>query len=173
MPDKPRKSGPSQQLRRPQSSGPISCTSQEEDPPGEPLTVGKRSDISATGGETNLSDLTFRQQAALPVIAFAPTIAQAARSTGIGESTLRRWLSDPAFSQQIDRMRHDTAQLARQELLGLMPLCASVFADAMRAPDPALRLRAARYALSFIIRVSEVENLNADIQDLAATSHLP
>ena len=54
-----------------------------------------------------------------------------------------------------------------------MPLCASVFADAMRSPDPSLRLRAARYALSFIIRVSELEKLNADIQDLEATSHLP
>ena len=32
---------------------------------------------------------------------------------------------------------------------------------------------AARYALSFIIRVSELEKLNADIQDLEATSHLP
>ena len=173
MPAKPRKSGPSQQLRRPQSSGPISCTSQEEDPPGEPLTVGKRSDMSVTGGESDNSDLTFRQQASLPVIAFSPTIAQAARASGIGESTLCRWLSDPAFSQQIDRMRHDTAQLARQELLGLMPLCASVFADAMQSPDPSLRLRAARYPLSFIIRVSEVEKLNADIQDLEATSYLP
>ena len=53
-----------------------------------------------------------------------------------------------------------------------MPLCASVFADAMQDPDPALRLRAARYALSFIIRISEVEKLDADVQDLEATSRL-
>ena len=173
MPDKPRKSRPVQLNPRPQSSGPITCSGQEQDPLGKPVSVEKRSDVSVTGGENDNSDLTFRQQAALPVIAFSPSIAQAARDSGIGESTLRRWLADPAFSQHLDRMRLDTAQLARQEILGLMPQCASVFADAMRAPDPALRLRAARYALSFIIRVSEVENLNADIQDLEATSYLP
>ncbi len=173
MPDKPRKSGPVQLNPRPQCSGPISCSGQEEDLSGKPVSAEKRSDMSVTGGENDNSDLTFRQQAALPVIAFSPSIAQAARDSGIGESTLRRWLADPAFSQHLDRMRLDTAQLARQEILGLMPLCASVFADAMRSPDPSLRLRAARYALSFIIRVSELEKLNADIQDLEATSHLP
>ena len=121
----------------------------------------------------DFSGLTFRQQAALPTIALSPTLSQAARASGIAERTLRRWLVDPDFLQHIDRRRQETAHLARQELQGLLPLCASVFADAMKSPDPALRLRAARYALSFIIRISEVEKLDANLQDLEEASLLP
>lgn len=114
------------------------------------------------------SDLTHRQRAALPVVAFAPSIAQAARFSGVAESTLRRWLANPDFRQHVDRMREETVYAAHQELKGLLPTCAAVFADAMQSPDPALRLRAARYAISFILRLNEADRLSADLQGLQA-----
>ena len=172
MPANHRKSNSPQPRRRPQNDAKITCSSLEQDPGSKPLSIVKRSPVSETGEAIDLSALTFRQQAALPIIACSPSIAQAARASGVGESTLRRWLADPAFGDRLACLRRESAQLARQELHDLMPLCASVFADAMQAPDPALRLRAARYALSFIIRISEVEKLDADVQALEATSRL-
>ncbi len=172
MPADHRKSHSPEPRCGPQNDYPITCSSLELDPVSQPMYVSKRSPLSETGEVTDLSALTFRQRAALPIIACSPTIAWAARASGVGESTLRRWLADPAFGEQVACLRRESAQLARQELHDLMPLCASVFADAMQDPDPALRLRAARYALSFIIRISEVEKLDADVQDLEATSRL-
>ena len=42
----------------------------------------------------------------------------------------------------------------------------SVLSEAMDDPDKALRLRAARYALSFAVRICETEKLRKDLQDL-------
>ena len=42
----------------------------------------------------------------------------------------------------------------------------AVFADAMEDPDPAIRLRAARYALSHAIQLTEIRNLNARIEEI-------
>lgn len=113
------------------------------------------------------SGLTFSQQSALTILAYSPTIAQAARSSGIGESTLRHWINhDPLFRQELARLRQESSDLARQELHGLMLRSVSVFSEAMSHPDIAIRLRAARYALSFALRISENEKLSADIQAL-------
>ena len=126
----------------------------------------EREEMRENGREIQKSSLTFRQQAALTVIAATPTVAQAARQSGIGESTLYRWLEDPDFRAELVRLREESANLARQELQGLMLRSVSVIAEAMDDPDKAVRLRAARYAMSFAARIGEVEKLRKEIQDL-------
>ncbi len=123
-------------------------------------------EMSGNEREIDLSALSPRQQAALPIVACSPTIVQAARAAGVGESTLRRWLNDPAFSDCLAELRRQSANLARQKLLALTPLCISVLADAMQNPDPAIRLRAVNYALSFNLRAAELENLSSNLDDL-------
>ena len=113
---------------------------------------------------TKISSLPRRQQAALPIIAATPTLAQAARSSGIGESTLYRWLQDDRFRDELTRLRQEAANLAKQELQGVMLRSVSTFAEALEHPDIAIRLRAARYAMSFAIQISEVAQLRADLQ---------
>ena len=112
------------------------------------------------------SSLTFRQRSALPIIAASPTIAQAARTSGIGESTLRRWLEEDSFRDELTRLRQESASLARQELQGLMLRSVSVLAEAMNNSDVTVQLRAARYALSFAVQIGEAEKLRSDIQAL-------
>ena len=112
------------------------------------------------------SNLSRRQQAVLPVMASAPSLAQAARISGFAERTLRRWLDDDDFRGELTRLRQESAELARLELQGLMLRSVSVLSQAMDDPDKAIRLRAARYAMSFAVRVSETEKLKKDIQDL-------
>ena len=122
--------------------------------------------MSGNERQIEKSPLTFRQQSALPIIAASPTIPQAARTAGIGESTLRRWLDDDDFRAELVRLRQESAELARRELQGLMLRSVSVLAEAMDDPDKAIRLRAARYAMSFAVRICETGKLNRDIQDL-------
>ena len=128
----------------------------------------EREEMGENGREIKKSGLTFRQQAALSIIAATPTIAQAARQAGIGESTLYRWLEDDHFRVELARIREESADLARQELQGLMLRGVSVIAEAMDDPDKAVRLRAARYAVSFAARIGEVEKLRKEIQDIEA-----
>ena len=123
-------------------------------------------EMDKNGRENEKSNLTFRQQSALPIIAAAPTIAQAAGAAGIGQNTLRRWLEDDDFREELTSLRQESAQLARQELQGLMLRSVSVLTEAMDDPDMAIRLRAARYALSFAVQICEAEKLRSDIQAL-------
>ena len=133
------------------------------DPPQAPLGL---EELRGNEREVDFSALSPRQQAALPIVACFPTIAQAARAANVAESTLYRWLTDPAFSNCLVELRCQSANVARQKLLELTPLCISVLADAMRDPDPAIRLRAANYTLSFNLRVTEHENLRSDLHNL-------
>lgn len=123
-------------------------------------------EMSGNERQIEKSPLTFRQQSALPTIAASPTIAQAARTSGIGETTLRRWLEDDDFRSELVRLRQGSAELARHELQGLMLRSVSVLAEAMDDPDKVLRLRAARYVLSFAAQICESGKLGNDIQDL-------
>ena len=84
----------------------------------------QRPEMTGNDREIKISELTFRQQAALPRIALAQ--AQAARDAGVAESTLRRWLQDPSFRQEfdrlrqeLDRLRQESYDLARQAMRGL------------------------------------------------------
>ena len=116
--------------------------------------------------EIDLSGLSFRQQAALPVIAAAPSLSRAARAAGIDEKTLRRWLRDPRFADRLADLRQQSAIIAREELSSLARRGMAVFAEAMADPDPAIRVRAARYALSYAVQLTEMQNLAASLDEM-------
>ena len=82
---------------------------QSHDPPSVLLELAE---MNGNEREIDLSALSPRQQAALPIVAGSPTIVQAARAAGVGESTLRRWLTDPAFSNCLAELRRQSANLA-------------------------------------------------------------
>ena len=123
----------------------------------------QREEMGQIDRGAKFSSLSHRQQSALPVIAATPTLAQAARSSGIAESTLYRWLEDPHFRDELTRLRQEAADLAKQELRGVMLRSVSVLSDALEHPDIAIRLRAARYGMTFAVQISEVEKLRADL----------
>ena len=125
--------------------------------------------MGGNGREIEKSGLSPRQQSALPIVAASPTLAQAARASGIGQTTLYRWLDDDRFREELTRLREDAADFARHELKGLMLRSVSVLAEALEDPDKAVRLRAARYALSFAARISEAQSLRKEIHDLEQT----
>ena len=161
MPSNRRKS------RRPPSKAParIALPAPKSTPP-QPPALPAVVEMNGNDWEIDFSSLSLRQQAALPVLACSLSVAQASRDSGISESTLRRWLADPAFSSLLAQIRRRSFDVARQQIMALMPLCANVLAQAMQDPDPAVRLRATRYALSHAIQLTEIRNLNARIQEI-------
>ena len=108
----------------------------------------------------------------LPGIALARSLAQAAKDTGVAERTLCRWLEDPSFRQELDRLRQESYDLARQQAQAAMPMCLSILADAaLESPDPALRVRAARYLLSYGVKFVEADNLRERLKSVEDAFH--
>ena len=139
--------------------------------PGEPAhnSAGnpESSETSGTEGENDDSELTFRQQALLPAIALSNSIAEAARDSGIPESTLRRWLEDPSFKEELARVRQESHSIARHQIQTAMPLGISVIVElAIKDPDSALRLRAARCLVDYGLKLGDVDNISDELQDL-------
>ena len=141
------------------------CPDSSSDPSGSPESP-EWLEMTENAGENKKSGLSFRQESALPAIAAAPSIAQAARDARISERTLRRWLDDEDFREEVINLRQESAQLARQELQGLMLTGLSVLASAMQSPDEPTRIRAARYVVSFGIQIGEAEQLRREVRNL-------
>ncbi len=117
--------------------------------------------------EKNPSDLSQRQLNALPIIASAPTLSDAAREAEIARSTLNRWMEDHRFRDELVRLRQEAAEMARSELQELMLFSVSVLADAMQnAASHDVRIRAARTALSFGMQLNEMKKLQDEVETL-------
>ena len=140
--------------------------------PSTSPTPGESGPETPVPGPDRETHLTFRQQSAIPTIAAAPSITQAARDSGVGESTIRRWLEDEDFREELTRVRQDQADFASKELQGLLTRGVDVLSEAMNDPDIAIRLRATRYAFSFAPQIVDLEKLKADVQALEKASDL-
>ena len=146
--------------------------SKERSPNWKTITPSELHDLSLPSNEPGppgrVDSLSPRQLSALPVVALSPSLAQAAQAAGVGRSTLSRWMHDPAFRSEIVRVRQEAAELARQELQGMMLRAASVINNALDDPDPSIRLRASRYALTYANAVTQVQQLNTQLEELLA-----
>ena len=136
------------------------------------LAMPQRQKMRENDVENGFFRLTRRQQAALPVVAFAPSITQAALDSGVPQSTLYRWLNDPAFREALTSFHQESAELAREIFQSQTLQAACVFAELMREGDPALRLRAARYSTSLAIRIRDSEQLATELRDIKEALNL-
>ena len=110
--------------------------------------------------------LTHRQQAVLPVMVNSPSLAESARLSRVSERTLHRWLKDDSFRAELARRRQESADLAAQSLQAVLLRSISVLAESLEDFDPAIRLRAARYAMSFAGRIRQLELPSEDVDKL-------
>ena len=114
-----------------------------------------RSEQRQADANSGSSRLTHRQVLALPIIAAAPNLTEAARNAGIGESTLRRWRKNEYFRRELDRLTAQTADTTRQQLESLTLQSGQVLSDLMQDPDPMIQLRAARAVAALGIQVAQ------------------
>ena len=130
------------------------------------LDTPQRHKLAENDVENGFFRLTRRQQAALPFVALAPSITQAAAESGVSQRTLYRWFQDSDFRQAVSSFLEECASLASQQLQGQALLAASVFADLMKHDDPSLRLRAARYSVALALRYRQADQLASDVRDI-------
>ena len=112
--------------------------------------------------------LSPKQQRALEALLTRPTMKEAAAAAGVSETTLWRYMKDPAFSGELREARrlaydHTIARLQRDSgdavtvLRGLM----------MKEDAPAAaRVSAARTLLDYADRFAEVDDLRGRLEEL-------
>lgn len=112
--------------------------------------------------------LSPAQHRALRALLTARTIADAAVTAGLNESTVRRYLAEPGFGrayreQQRILLSETTATLQRIATDAVAAIEDTLSPD---IEDGNLRLRAARTALEFLMRATETERRIREQEDL-------
>ena len=91
--------------------------------------------------------LSRRQADALPHVALAPTLKQAARNADVSYSTIRRWMADTYFRSELERVKEAAAAVMRVKLQELALKSAANLDELLDSDNDAIRLRATAIAL--------------------------
>lgn len=114
---------------------------------------------AAHGGHGAKPD-AVRERAVLALLS-ERTVADAARRCGVGERTLRRWLSDDVtFKDQYDSARAATFQFGLDRIQALMGRAVDTLQDLLSAKKfPSVRLGAARTIAEIAIHQRDAETI--------------
>ena len=122
--------------------------------------------MSQSASKTKGSKLTLRQKKAVPILASAASVAEAARLSNVDRRTLHRWLKDEDFRNELAQFHGHAADLASIQLQGLMLRAVRGLDDLLDSPRSDIRLRAIRTAVQYSVQLSEIRKLGADVQSL-------
>ncbi len=109
-----------------------------------------------------------KMEQAIAALVARGSIEDAARLTGVGEKTLRRWMREPEFSKQYLRARREGFHQATARLQHATGYAASVALKLMtdaNAPG-AVRLRAAEFVFDRAIKGIELEDIEGRLSEL-------
>ena len=115
-------------------------------------------------------ELEPAQERAIVALLSEPTLRAAASSAGISESTLWRWLRDPAFRVAYRRARQEVLERATARLAALVGVAVEALSEivADRAVSPHVRVSAASRIVEFALKAAEIEDVQARLEKLEA-----
>ena len=116
--------------------------------------------------------LTPKQTLALPYIAATDSLTAGAKAARINRTTLHRWMHDPVFRGELERMRKDAEALARVELQGLVLKGINTLAELMEDSNPRVRTNAVRAVLSTSLKVGDLRELRHELETLQTATAL-
>jgi transposase-like protein len=101
-------------------------------------------------------------------LASGRSIAAVAETAGVHRRTIERWMHDPAFRRQVVELRGELIATALGRLADNMTRAADTVAALLDAPEPHLRLRAARALFGFGLRLRETVDIGDRVRELEA-----
>lgn len=105
--------------------------------------------------------MTTKQLKALQALLTEPTKAQAAKKAGINESTLRRYLSEPAFKKayrdEFSRLVEDASRQAQKALSPAIEVLRDIAQNTNENSNA--RIAAARGLLEYGLRMTELTDI--------------
>ncbi len=96
-----------------------------------------------------------RQAAALPYVASEPTLTRGAQAAQITRRTLARWMNEPAFRAELERIRNNIADFAYSQLEALTLKAACRIEQLMDSDDPNVAHRASKTTISMSISIRD------------------
>ena len=107
------------------------------------------------------SKLTHRQYRAIECLASSLTVADAAKSAGVGRATLYRWLKDPVFKAACEQRRAETLSYTKRRIKELFSESLDNLADLLGSPDPQVRMQAGKIVMEYHARFSPAKKVDA------------
>ena len=111
-----------------------------------------------------------KRSLAVAALLNSPTIAHAAQSAGISESTLTRWLREESFLAEYRLAQREALRQAIATLQAAAGSAVTVLRAAMLdlSASPAARVMAARAVLEFSFRGAEIADLQERLETIEA-----
>ena len=107
-----------------------------------------------------------RQAAALPFVASESTLTRGAQAAQITRRTLTRWMNEPAFRAELERIRNNIADLAYSELEALTLKSVIRIAQLLDSDDPNVVQRASKTALSMSLTIRDQREVRRQMETL-------
>jgi hypothetical protein len=103
-------------------------------------------------------------------VAAGLSVRRAAKAAGIAGTTARRLAAEPSFKATVASIREQILSQAVGQLTRLASKSAATLGKLLDSPDPEIRLKAAREALSQLIPICTHAELNARLAALEKRS---
>ena len=114
-------------------------------------------------------ELSGRQTSAILALLTTKTLADAAKKAGVGESTLREWMAQPAFAAKLRTAR---GEVIDRTVTALVRVSLQAVAELERNLDPKkppeVQVRAAKALLDQLVKVVALADLQSQVDDLRA-----
>ena len=105
-----------------------------------------------------------KQEKALAALLVCPTIAEAAKSARVGETTLFRWLQEPAFQEAYHAARLQVLSAATMQLRQATGAAVDTLKRNLTCGNASAEIRAAATILEMAYKSAEVEDLAARVE---------
>ena len=112
--------------------------------------------------------LSRKQESAIASLLSHSSVEAAARACGVGERTLRRWLSTAAFVTAYDAARRAVLDRAIGGLTGATGQALDALKRNLDCGNPSAEVRAAVAVFDLTLRATELRDVLARLDDLEA-----
>ena len=114
--------------------------------------------------------LTPRQRTAVLAMVCFTSYADAAHRANVGLSTLKRWMKQPEFLDELDRLHGEALDIANAQIQGLMLRAVANLDAAMANSNPNIQLAATRMTLQYGCKLTQLNE--SRLQAQLAVSHI-
>lgn len=113
-------------------------------------------------------ELSAKKRRAIEALLADPTITRASTAAGVSETTMHRWMAEPAFREALEEARAAVFDDAIETLRAGTRAAAETLTRHLNSGHPPDEIRAARTLLELYLRITERQDLEKRIEELEA-----
>ncbi len=110
--------------------------------------------------------LTPQQKRAIPYLLSSSSIREGCKKAGISHTSFYRWLADPVFKRELDRLSDEASRQTVNILRRHAAQAARHLVDLMKTKDPVLKRRVCNDVLNHCMKFEEYNDLENRVRQL-------